>query len=162
MRHLNLVRSIVLVLAAASACGPGVDDDTVGGTNDTSAGAETTQGTATASTTGTPVSATDAIEGSSGSSTGGPVDCYQLLTEDECTAFPECQTSRGTEALPTDVPGEYSCSDFAQPFGCAPIDCEPFTGIICSVENPDVARWLFEPRCIPGGWEPCPGDPTCV
>lgn len=155
MRRSNVALS--LVLALGSACGPAVDD----GGNETGAGTEA----ATTSTSGddetagsTPVTVTTA----NASDTGEPVSC-EGLDEDQCQGQAHCQTVRGAEALPEGGPGEYSCSDIAMPFACAPIDCEPVPMfvVICSLDDPGTAMWIIDGECIPPGWQECP-DSTCI
>ena len=160
VRYSELARSIVFVLVVGSACGPVVDDDTGGDTSNASEGAETTHGTATAGTTETPVTATDAIEGSS-SNTGGPVDCDSLALE-ECDFSAGCETAEGPEATPEGGPGEYYCSDLKVEFACVSPDCEPVPGIfiLCKIDEPGVAVWVID-QCLPAGWEPCP-DAVCA
>lgn len=84
-----------------------------------------------------------------------PVDC-NALSGDECGGFEECETVSGAEAMATDVPGVYECSDFGFPFGCAPAGCEKVETIVCKTGEPGVAMWVVG-DCVPGGWEVCPG-----
>jgi hypothetical protein len=148
----------VFVLAAGSACGPRVDEDTGGDTSNASEGTETTHGTAA---TGTSVTATNAIEESGSSSTGVPVDCDSLTLE-ECDFSEGCQTASGAEATPQGGPGEYYCSDLGLPFACVSPDCELVPGhfILCKIDEPGVAVWVID-QCLPAGWEPCP-DAVCA
>jgi hypothetical protein len=154
---------LLVVLAMAAACGPSTDDgdggDDVAGSgpgSTTNAQGSTSEGATTAPGT----TAADSGSGT-GTGTGEPIDC-NLIHPEECFDYEECHRIRGAEASPTGEAGVFSCSDIALNIACVPPGCEaiPGTSIICTLDEPNLARWIVD-ECVPPGWEICP-DATCV
>jgi hypothetical protein len=159
------MRTMLFTVIGLIACGPTLGDSASdgGGSGDASGagsgGSDTTVGTEASTAAGDDSNTGNSMTESSESDQS--VEC--LSTElSECSDAVGCMTVSGSEATPTEEPGQYECSDLGSPFACTEVaDCELFSGILCEGGERLGARWVIE-ECIPPGWAPCPDDAACA